>query len=61
MDSPAFLQPICLVLASLAIVAGGLGMFASFVYLASHSMADSLLVPWDSSPVRSSSVLVCSR
>jgi hypothetical protein len=40
MDSTAFLRRICLVLASLAIVAGGLGMFASFLYLASRSMAD---------------------
>jgi hypothetical protein len=40
MDSPAFLRRICLVLASLAIVAGGLGMLASFLYLGSRSMAD---------------------
>lgn len=40
MDTPASLRPICLVLAALVIVAGGLGMAASFLYLASSSMAD---------------------
>jgi hypothetical protein len=40
MDRPAFLRPICLALAALAVVAGGLGMIASFLYLASSSMAD---------------------
>ena len=40
MDSPAFLRPICLVLAVLAIIAGGLGMAASFLYLASSRTAD---------------------
>ncbi len=35
MDSPAFLRPICLVLAILSTVAGGLGMAASFLFLAS--------------------------
>jgi hypothetical protein len=40
MDSPAFLRPICLVLAVLVIVAGGLAMAASSLYLASSSMGE---------------------
>ncbi len=40
MDTPAFLRPICLVVGILAILAGGLGMAASFPVLASRSMAD---------------------
>jgi hypothetical protein len=40
MDSPAFLRPICLILAALAVMAGGLGMASSFLYLASSSTAD---------------------
>jgi len=40
MDTPAFLRPICFVLGILAILAGGLGMAASFLYLASSRMAD---------------------
>ncbi len=40
MDKPAFLRPICLVLSALALVAGVLGMFGSFLYLASNNMAN---------------------
>jgi hypothetical protein len=40
MNSPAFLRPICLTLSTSAIVAGGLGMVASFLHLASSRMAD---------------------
>jgi hypothetical protein len=40
MDTPAFLRPIGLVLVALAIVAGGLGMVASFLHLASGQMAE---------------------
>jgi hypothetical protein len=40
MDTPAFLRPICLTLATVAIVAGGLGIGASFIYLSFSSMAD---------------------
>ncbi len=39
MDS-TFLRSACLILSGLAILAGGLGMAMSFLYLASASMAD---------------------
>ena len=40
MDSPSFLRPVVLVLSALSVVAGGLGMAASFLHLGSSSMAD---------------------
>jgi hypothetical protein len=40
MNIHTVLRIACLVLAALAIVFGALGMFASFLYLASSSMAD---------------------
>jgi hypothetical protein len=36
----SFLRPVCLVIAGLAILAGGMGMVMSFLYMASASMAD---------------------
>jgi hypothetical protein len=40
MDSQSSLRPLCLVLSSLSVLAGGLGMLASFLYLASKTMDD---------------------
>lgn len=40
METSTFLRPSCLVLAVLAIIGGALGMFASFLFMASNSMAD---------------------
>ncbi len=40
MDSPEFLRPICLVLAALTIIAGGLGMMVSFLIMGSGTSAE---------------------
>jgi hypothetical protein len=40
MDSQNSLRPLCLILSFLSMIAGGLGMLMSFLYLASKAMDD---------------------
>lgn len=40
MSDLSFLRPVCLVTGGLSILAGGMGMVMSFIYMASSSMAD---------------------